>query len=229
MDQLDRPKQTSNLLNLIGWLSVCLLAAAWGRMLDDQWQGIWARVGAFGLAAAVGLKSLETARRSREKFVRDLTARTSREGRLAQLNERSAALEVIDRAIRRLTRYVVFHGRRQAANPTRGKSRHTLSQFPLEVIPVKDDGDAFDIGSARSIAGRLRAISSSVVSFEHDEAFAERVVLVTFTVENREQLCFVVDVIWTGTVNDGFASSGAVMAVGVPDDQASKTCLVESN
>src|ERR1700730_13913119 len=101
MSELDSPKQTSNLVNLTAWLSVCLLAAAFGRTLDSRWQGIWARGGVFGLAAAVALKSLEKARLSREKRVHDLAFRMSRDGRLARLNQRTAAIGAINAAIRR--------------------------------------------------------------------------------------------------------------------------------
>jgi hypothetical protein len=229
MDELDPPRRTSNLVSLIAWLSVCLLAAAWGRTLDVHWQGIWARVGAFGLAAAVGLKGLEKARHGHEKLVHDLTSRTNRDGRLARLNQRSAATGVIEAAIRRLTKHFVSERQGRAKSPARDISLPELSGCPLEVIPVKDDRDAIDIGSAHSIAGSLRTLSSRVVNFEHDETFADHVVILAFTLGKRDQLCFVVNVIWTGKVNDRFVSSGAVMAVGVPAEQVSKTVLVTSS
>src|ERR1051325_4904674 len=107
-DKLDRPKrlQSSALSSFIAWLSLFLLAASSGRMFDERWQQIWARAGAFGLAAAVGLGGVTKVRRLREKRVRDLASRISLErvdGRLTQLNEQSAALELIDDAIRELT------------------------------------------------------------------------------------------------------------------------------
>ncbi len=40
----------------IGWLSLCIIAAAWGnRLLPSAWQNIWAGFGVLGLAAALGL------------------------------------------------------------------------------------------------------------------------------------------------------------------------------
>jgi hypothetical protein len=229
MDEHDPPKQTSNLVNLTAWLSVCLLAAAFGRTLDSRWQGIWARVGVFGLAAAVGLKSLEKGRLSREKHVHDLAFRMSRDGRLARLNQRTAAIGAINAAIRRLTKHVASERHARAKSPDRDKSRSALYGFPLEVIPVRDNDDAIEIGSARSIAGSLRTISSNVVSFEHNETFTDRVAILAFTLGKRDQLCFVVDVIWTGIVSDRFVSSGAVMVVGVPAEQTSKAVLIGSN
>ena len=47
----------------IGWLSVCIIAAAWGdRLLPSQWQDVWGIVGLFGVAAALGLASVAAAR-----------------------------------------------------------------------------------------------------------------------------------------------------------------------
>ena len=221
----------SSLSRSIAWFSLFLLAAAWGRTLDEQGQEVWALAGAFGLAAAVGQGSLETARLVRERYVQDLVSRVNferTEGRLTQLNEQSAGLESIDDAICRLTRHIASEPQWQAVDPARGKSPAALSPFPLEVVPVENNGEAFDIGSARSIAGSLRSILSRVVTFEHDHIFSECVALLTFTLRNREKLCFVVDVMWTNTLSDRFVSSGAVMAVGVPDDKAPEMALVEA-
>src|ERR1700722_8392617 len=46
----------SSILSLIAWLSVCLLATAWGPRLDASLRDRSAAVGALGLAAAVGLE-----------------------------------------------------------------------------------------------------------------------------------------------------------------------------
>ena len=232
-DELDPPRKlrSASLSGSIAWLSLLLLAAASGRMLNERWQDIWALAGAFGLAAAVGLGSLAKARRAREKRVRDLASRISFErldGRLNRLNEQSAELELIDDAIRELTEHMASERQRQASHPAQGKVPQALSPFPLEVIPIENGGDAFDLASARSIAGSLRSISSSVVAFEHDQVFSECVVLLTFTLSARQKLCFVVDVMWTHVVSERFVSSGAVMAVGVPADQVSEPALLAS-
>jgi hypothetical protein len=232
-DKLKAPKMPRlfSLSASIAWLSLVLLAAAWGRTLDERWQGIWIRVGAFGLTAAVGLGGLEKARLIRDKHVRDLAARISDErldGRLTRLNEQSAALDLIDNAIRRLTRHVASERQIKACNPDPSKIALPLNSFPLEVIPVKEHGEAFDIDAAHSIAGSLHGISSRVFSFEHDHAFSEHVVLLKFALGNRDTLCFVVDVLWTHVLHDRFVSSGATLAAGVPVDQVAEMALVES-
>lgn len=234
MDKLD-PAKAPRLFSLpssIAWLSLVLLAAGWGRTLDNRWQDIWIRAGAFGLAAAVGLGGLEKARLFRDQRVRHLAERISferLEGRLTRLNDENATLKLIDDAIRRLTRHVACERQKQACDPAPGESLQTLSPFPLEVIPVDEDAPAFDIGSAHSIAGSLRGISSRVFSFQHDQAFSEPIALLTFTLGKREKLCFVVDVLWTHVLSDGFVSSGTVLVAGVPADQVSEMALLESD
>jgi hypothetical protein len=51
----------------IGWLSVCIIAAAWGhRLLPSEWQNVWGVFGVFGLASALGLASIATAKKHAE-------------------------------------------------------------------------------------------------------------------------------------------------------------------
>jgi hypothetical protein len=47
----------SSFHGLIAWLSVCLLATAWGPRLDASLRERSAEMGAFGLAAALGLEA----------------------------------------------------------------------------------------------------------------------------------------------------------------------------
>ena len=93
-----------------------------------------------------------------------------------------------------------------------------LSDYPLEIIPVEDHDQPFDTKSVSTIAGVLRQISSQAVSFEHDEAFLARVVLLTFRLSDDQRLSFVVDVMWTQKTVSGYTSGGTVLAVGVPPD-----------
>jgi len=46
----------SSLTNLIGWLSLCLIAAGWGAEFDTSMRHLWANIGSFGLASMIGLK-----------------------------------------------------------------------------------------------------------------------------------------------------------------------------
>ena len=62
-----KPSQRAWITSGIGWLSVGIIAAAWGnRLLPSQWQNFWGTLGAFGLAAALGLASIAAAKRRAE-------------------------------------------------------------------------------------------------------------------------------------------------------------------
>jgi len=75
---------------LIAWTSLFLLAFALGGTVSDHWQKLSLQAGAVGLISAVGLGSLEKARRIRASQRRDQIARERLDRRLA-LEERDAA------------------------------------------------------------------------------------------------------------------------------------------
>jgi hypothetical protein len=212
---------------MIAWLSLCVLAAAWGHVLDERWQVIWTEVGAFGIVSAAGLGALEKMRLARieRSYNRVMQARV--ECGLARLNEHSATVDSINGAVRRLAeqaarRRTVEFG----AQPRARRQWHPqlLSDYPLEVIPVDDRDEPFESVSIAPIPGVLRQMSTQGVSFEHDESFATRIVLLTFRLADNEELSFVVDVMWTQKTVNGFTSGGTVLAVGVPtSDEPTET------
>lgn len=212
------PMFTTSIPTLIAWLSLCLLAAAFGHALDAQWQIIWAEIGAFGLTAAVGLGALEKTRAARAERVHNRVMQTRVECGLARLNEHSAAVDSINTAVRRLAEHAAKRRSSEIASVPRFKRRwqtQLLSDTPLEILPVEDQDEPFDSKSVAPITGALRQISSQGVTFEHEEAFAARIVLLTFKLAD-EQLSFVVDVMWSQNTVDGYTSGGTVLAVGVP-------------
>ena len=223
----EKSPQPGSLPTLIAWLSLCLLAAAWGGQLDERLQHLWGKVGACGITAAVGLGSLEKTRLFRRKWVRARAVRLQFDDRLSELSDQSAALKSIQGAILRLAEHAASERQKQVLQPPGAGDPLVLSQYPLQVIPVEENGDALEIRSAGSIAGFLHKISSSTVTFEHDRAFTHRVVLLTFKLGERKQLAFVVDVNGTQKSSDRFHSIGAVMAVGVLAHQESESAAAK--
>jgi hypothetical protein len=206
--------------SLIGWLSVCLLAAALGRSLDAQWQVIWAEMGAFGLAAAVGLGSLERIRQARLQRSRDQALKARFECGLARLNQHSATIDAINAAVRKLAQQASLGTQGKLGKAQRNRRRDQmamLEDYPLEIMPVADHPE-FD-GKMTPIDGLLQQISSRVVSFEHTESISTRTVLLTFQLVDT-RLSFVVDVTWTQKVDGAYSSGGTVLAVGVPSTDA---------
>jgi hypothetical protein len=77
MDISDQERALSRLSapGLIAWLSLFLLTFALGGSVNEQWHKISLQAGAIGLISAVGLGSLEKARRVRAKLLRDRALR----------------------------------------------------------------------------------------------------------------------------------------------------------
>ncbi|HTM52955.1 MAG TPA: hypothetical protein VL175_02965 [Pirellulales bacterium] len=208
----------TSLPTMIAWLSVCVLAAAWGHVLDERWQVIWSEVGAFGIVSAAGLGAIEKVRaaRTERSYNRVMQARV--ECGLARLNEHSATVDSINAAVRRLAEQAARRRTELGTQPRAKRHWHPqlLSDYPLEVIPVEDRDEPFDNTSISPIPGVLRQMSTQGVSFEHDESFSTRIVLLHFRLADEQQLSFVVDVMWTQKTVNGFTSGGTVLAVGVP-------------
>jgi hypothetical protein len=68
---------------LIAWMSLCLLTFALGGMVNERWQKLSLQAGAVGLISAVGLGSIEKARRILASKRRDQIVRERLDRRLA--------------------------------------------------------------------------------------------------------------------------------------------------
>jgi hypothetical protein len=216
----DPPSRIVSIPSLIGWLSVCLLAAAMGRSLDARWQVVWAQMGAFGLAAAVGLGSLERIRRARLQRSRDRAMQARFECGLARLNQHSATIDSINAAVRKLAQQAAIDMRGKLGRAQRNRRRDQMelvADYPLEIVPVDEHAES-DVELA-PIVGVLQQISSRVVSFEHRDSIPTRTVLLTFRTGDM-RLSFVVDVTWTQKIDGAYSSGGTVLAVGVPGAEA---------
>ncbi len=204
---------------IIGWLSVCLLAGAYGRTLDDRWQQLWAEMGALGLAAALGLGSIERLRQARLKRLRDLAMHARFEFGLDRLNQDSATIDSINAAVRQLAQHARMEVRGKIGTATRNRRRdqlELLSDYPLEIVPVDERDDTSRL--LPPLVGKLQQVSSRVVAFEHAETFPTRTVMLNFQVGER-RLSFVVEVTWTQKLDGAYCSGGTVLAVGVPSDE----------
>jgi hypothetical protein len=214
---LDEPGNTRrevSIPSLIGWLSLCMLAATWGRTIDPQWQGWWTKAGTVGLIAAVILDRSERKRLARKAKVRENAARVISESRLAKVHEQESTRGSVIEAIHELSTY----------------AGADLNEFPLSIIPIHDDeGHDVEIQSMRSFPGALASLTPNTVSFTHNIAFDGQVALLRFKLHKSRVLCFVVEIAGTQATDTGFTSTGAVLAAGVPDPNPSKTDSKESD
>lgn len=204
---------------LIGWISVCLLAGAYGHSLDERWQQIWAQMGALGLAAALGLSSIDKLRQARMRRLRDLAMQARFEFGLDRLHQHTATIDSINAAVRQLAQQASFDMRGKLGQAQRNRRRdqmELISDYPLEIVPVDERGESSVL--LPPMTGTLQQISSRVISFEHVDSVPTRTVMLNFRT-GEKRLSFVVEVTWTQKIDGAFSSGGTVLAVGVPIDE----------
>ena len=218
--------------NLIAWLSLCLLAAAWGRTLDDRLQIAWSEIGTFGLIAAVGLEAIHRTRAVREQRARERAARKRMESGISRLLDESATLDAMNLALRKLVDDVARRkGPQHCASgwTRRHCEAEILRKYPLEIAAVGNANlDATALPEPRT-KGYVRQLASNSISFEHEEALNSRIVLATFRLSRGEQFVIVVDVLWTERDGDGYLSGGTVLAAGAPDEVSAESCQATSS
>lgn len=57
----------NSITNMIGWLSLCLVAAGWGAELDATIRDVLTKIGLFGLVSMIGLKVVRSARLKKQQ------------------------------------------------------------------------------------------------------------------------------------------------------------------
>ncbi|MFH1301439.1 MAG: hypothetical protein ABIK07_10285 [Planctomycetota bacterium] len=62
----------NSLTNLIGWFSLCLVAAGWGAEFDTTIRHLWANIGLFGLVSMIGLKVVQWSRLKKQQRATEL-------------------------------------------------------------------------------------------------------------------------------------------------------------
>jgi hypothetical protein len=212
---------------VIGWLSVCLLAGAYGRTLDERWQQLWAEMGLLGLAAALGLGSIDRLRKARMKRLRDLAMQARFEFGLDRLHQHTATIDSINSAVRQLAQQASADMRSKLGTAQRNRRRdqmELLADYPLEIVPVDERAETSVL--LPPIMGTLQQVSSRVVSFEHIETVPTRTVMLNFCT-GQKRLSFVVEVTWTQKIDGAFSSGGTVLAVGVPTEQLKAEAATE--
>ena len=90
-DCCERPARSTSVL--IAWLSVCMLAAAWGTKMGPEWVTSWRDWGAFGLTAALGLNVADRLRTARRKRLEEENAQQRLERRISTVIEEESAEE----------------------------------------------------------------------------------------------------------------------------------------
>lgn len=193
----------TGLCRLIAWLSVCVLAAAWGSSLDEAWRPIWRLIGVFGLVSAFGLS---TAQRLHLAYRRRV-ARRAAEGLLSN----RLATELFQRNAPERLRPIIerFIADFQDTSSTHSDRRlGTDLHPPVHLYPL--DHDVPD--SARidlpGVIARVRNISLNGIGMAHEERLPTGPLVLVYVTRAGERLVVGVHLSWCRPTGDGEYASG---------------------
>ena len=125
--------KSAPLTRLIAYLSLCMLAAAFGAMVGPAWSRWWAIFGTFGLASAVGLDVLNRARARRADHTRRRRLALKAERKLDEMMGDMESSDAIRAALRQ------FQPERAGADTP----RHQLSGRAEAASQQAGDDNAF--------------------------------------------------------------------------------------
>ena len=208
--------KTGLLTRLIAYLSVCMLAAAFGALVGPTWCQRWALFGAFGLASAVGLDVVGRFRARRADRIRNqrLVMRIARRlDEMMSVMEASDAIRVALRQSRRGVRgLMVQDGGGQVEARLSVDTAVTIRRM------FRRPGNAgYRLGEP--LPGRVQSISRNGFGMAHDRGLERGLVLLEFKPEDGEGLRFIADVLWCKLQDSGgYFSGGKILELVDPSD-----------
>lgn len=205
-DMVSQESSRNTVRNLIGWLSLCLLAAGWGwgPQSDADFKHTLAVAGLTGLISAVGLDAVSRLRTSKVKR--------------RKLKETECRIES---QIKGLEGVMEFHANLRAGSDGGGRERSVRSrgdserrcesryQFrcPVLVNPLEGDELSSREGS-KTINAHVRDISAHGVGLEHDCPIPTGTVLLKFLLADDDAVSIVAMLTWQHRETDETYSSG---------------------
>ena len=212
----DDVAKSAPLTRLIAYLSLCMLAAAFGAMIGPAWSRWWAIFGTFGLASAVGLDVLNRSRARRADHTRRKQLALKAERKLDEMMGDTESSGAIRAALRQF--------QPGAADPTpqaancQADPRLPLNKPATITRLLRSSGDARD-RLGEPLAGRVRNISRYGFGLAHDQRLEQGLVLLEIDLENGEPLQFIADVFWCELQDSGcYFSGGKILEMVDPSD-----------
>ncbi len=209
----------NRLVELIGWLSLCLLAAAWGPSMDTGWRQLWGIFGVFGLISAAGLEAVQRVRRLQEEKRSRSQALVRYENAMEEIQRQKKADAEVQRVTRRIAEFaaqqhvtipdvdLADEADEQAAANRRTEKR-TKCALPVEVLVTNAEGRYVSWAEDDSHKAYIRDISPGGIGLLHNtQVDAHRVVL-RVALENNELVSLSVCLLWCRPLNEGWFSSG---------------------
>jgi hypothetical protein len=195
----------SSVRSLIGWLSLCLLAAGWGPKLDSSVRELWALLGSFGLAAAVGLEAAARARwmlkmraqqeATNRRIARNVDDVTAQSESLTQLGEM-------------LQRICQDSGTNQTLSGVAGETPRLRFRLPVQLRPLVGNETPAPPPGTPSFAAHVQDISAMGVGLVHNEHIDSPRYVLDFPLKSGEILSVLVELIWQHRLADGPYHSG---------------------
>jgi len=219
----------NRLVGLIGWFSVCVLAAAWGPIVEAGWRHVWSALGLFGLVSAVGLEAAQRLRLSQEQKRSQDRASLRCESAMDEIVRQNKATAAVKRAIRRIAE---FAARQQVPLPEvdledkideqvdadRRSERRARCILPVEILVGDGEGRYVLWNKDDSRVAYIRDVSPSGVGLVHNEPVDDERVVLRIALEDAECILLSVCVMWCRPIKEGWFTSGGkvteVLAVG---------------
>jgi hypothetical protein len=202
------------LTQLIAYLSLCMLAAAFGAVVGPAWCRCWAIFGTFGLASATGLDVLN---RSRQRL-----AAHARSKQLALKAERKLDEIIGDVESSGAVRAALRQFQEGAADPVpQGAHRRVEPRLPLDkparITRLLQYSNGAVQRMGEPLAGRLRNVSRQGFGLVHDERLEQGFVLLEIDFDGGEPLQLIGGVLWCELQENGrYFSGGKILEVASP-------------
>ena len=212
---VDVPERERSIVNLIAWLSVCLLAVAFGSTLGPAYRQIWSFFGAFGLSAAVGLESITRIRKLHQRRRQRAQAIWIQQQRLTRLDCHNRLSRTIQEAMRRIieearVRKLVCALPPEAAEIEQSDRRvetRTPCWLPVTLYTFQGD-DSSDSNSCAEIPAFLRDVSPTGIGLCHREPVSSHEAVVQVEMSDGRRVALLAGERWSRKAKDGWYVSG---------------------
>jgi hypothetical protein len=194
----------------MAWLSVCLLAGAWGPELTRDNRLAWTSFGLLGLTAALGLDGISRLRRARKEQSRQQTVAVVQQQRLVKIARESRTAEALRDAIRWVADAAQRHSHR-GAEPMRVKQwdytdRRSEARLdcwmPVDLLP-----SAYN-ETAAPMTAYIHNVSSTGIRLCHSEPVEAAEAVLKIRPEDVEGLALLMTQCWTRSTSDGWHQTG---------------------
>lgn len=218
----------NRLVELIGWLSLCLLAAAWGPSMESGWRQVWGVFGMFGLVSAAGLEAVQRVRMSQAQKREQNQALVRYENAMESIQRQKKADAAIQRATRRIAEFAAQQhvtvpgvelddeaGEEAAEN--RRSEKRTKCSLPVEILVNNAEGRYVPWTEDDSHKAYIRDISPSGIGLLLNKRVDAHRAILRVILENDECVSLSACLLWCRPVKEGWFSSGGKLTEVIAD------------